>query len=415
MLFKKYDHVKNKDGTYDILGVPIFKLGKIRGFSYTKKWFKKTQENHKADEDNDYFPSVIIGHNDGKEEKPSRGLFRNLKLNENDNILADLIKIPEKIFNKIKDREFPHRSIEVVPKDNKITALALLGGTTPYHKLPILEIFSDDDEHEILSFNMNADEDLEFDTTISEEAANEEKRSNLRRIVDSLSSRLWKVLRIAKDEEELSNKMNEVLEDGTKAIKNATKQKNKEENLMDTKEKFSQKELDQAKIDSASEATETFREDFKTEHGMYPKEFAEKQKKDIADAKKAAIVTFCEKLKTEDRGDGKILSPAIVDEVIQPFMQAEGDTIKFGAEELDIDAAVEHVIGEIIKFAAEGKLFTDMKEKSKHGDNKDIKTGFDDDGSIDPETMTIHKRAVKYQAENDCDYETAISAITVNL
>ena len=142
------DKASNK---HTIHTLPIFKLGRHKGFHYTKDWAGKAINNHAGLAKDGFFPSVIIGHNDGKSEKPSKGLLKNFKLN-GDTIYVDIAGISPKTFETLKDGDYPHRSVEVNPKGNRFTALALLGGTTPYHKLPVMEIFGENDQTEVIEF-----------------------------------------------------------------------------------------------------------------------------------------------------------------------------------------------------------------------------------------------------------------------
>ena len=148
--FKAYQTSSNNDGTINIHDVEIFKLGRHKGFDYDEDWSQKAINNFNSQKADGFFPSVIIGHNDGKEEKPARGFMDNLKL-DGDIVKSDIVKIPQDIFKNLKERQFPHRSVEINPDDARFTALALLGSTSPYHKLPIME-FGEDPDNVVIEF-----------------------------------------------------------------------------------------------------------------------------------------------------------------------------------------------------------------------------------------------------------------------
>ena len=363
--FKVFDHIKNEDGTYTIKKVPIFRLGKHRGFNYDAKWFEKAAENHRKNAEGGYFPSVILGHNakDG-EEKPSRGHFDNLTL-DGDVINADLIKIPETVFELIKDREYPHRSIEVYPKKAEISALALLGGSAPYHKLPLLEVsnfWHEGDDNVVLNFG-EVDGKL---IPLSDAWGKRKAGEKLRDFIDMLTQRLWKrTSDVTSGDENLEivkQGLIDDLVDGQTLLENEQFDNEQEDNVV----KFTEEQLKQAKIDAAAEATKAAREQFKADFGMYPEELKAKQKADAEKARKDEISHFCEGLKTTDHGDGRVLAPKIVDDYIEPFLEAE-DSVKFADsdEEQDITTAKRTIIKKIIEFAADDTLFADMGEHGR--------------------------------------------------
>ena len=415
MKFKKYKSTKNDDGSFNILGVPVFQLGKHKGFPFTKEWAKKTLENHKANEEKGYFPSVILGHNDNKDEKPATGLLGNLKL-KGELFIADLIKIPAKVFDKLKEGAYPHRSVEVAPSKNKITALALLGGTTPYLKFPIMEVFKDyfhdDEEHEIIEFDID---DLDWDKSIEEQAKDEEKRSKLRRIVDIFTGRLWNIMRSDKDIKELGSITQEVLKDGSDAINKELKTKKikNEEEIVGDKKTFTEEQLSEAQKTASKEGKTKFREDFKKLNGMYPEDLVKTRDAEKEKTRLDEIKSFCDELKTKDRGEGRILAPVIVDEFVQPFLEGPEDgKFKFGENEVEEDKAAQTVFAKILEFAASDQLFVNMEETSEHADPTEIKTQFDSDEDVDPEALAYHKKALQYMEKHDgVTYEDAVNKV----
>lgn len=412
-IFQRYKTQKNEDGSYDILSVPIFKLGKHRDFNYDQDWFDKTKANHENDEQNDYYPPVIIGHNDGKDEKPARGFLKNLQLS-GENVLADIIKIPGKIFDQLKERAYPNRSVEVKPQAHKISALALLGGTEPYHKLPLLEIFGQDKEDSaILSFFLNDSNDLEWDKSISGEAQKDESLSLLQRIVGIFTDRLWQIIHSDKDIKTIKAKTTQVLAEGTESINAELNKISMEEKMgkQDEVKMFSEAEVDDVRAQAIQDGSAEYREKFKTQHGIYPEDYVLKASEAEEKARADAITSFCNSLKTRNFSDMAI-APAMIDDVISPFLKLKGnETIKFDDKDYSRDEAVHVVLEKIITAAAEDKLFVDLSEKSEFDDSTDSKTGFEQDDTIDPETLRIFKKAVKYQKDNKCSFEEAINNV----
>lgn len=378
MLFEKYKTTKNEDGSYNILGVPIFKLGKHKGFNFTKEWFEKVKELHETEEKEGYLPSVIIGHHSGEEteEKPAKGFFKNLRL-KGKTILADLVKIPENFYNDLKERAYPHRSVEVAPKSHKITALALLGGTTPYHKLPILEVFKNDEDNEVLNFYLTENNDLEWKESIAEEAEQEEKLSKIRRIWQIISDRMWQIMSSNKDLDTIEKKTKEVLDEGTKTI---------------------EEEIKKSKKQDYKEDPMDFREEFKQKYGVYPEEMAE-------ELHKKEIFLFCENLKTRHKME---LAPAIVDEIIKPFLEGIGkEIVQFAEKEMKFEDAAKEMIEKIIDAAAEKKLFANMEEETMHDQTKMVKTKFDGRDDVEPEDLEIFKAIKKIQKSEGISFEEA--------
>jgi len=161
--FKQYAHDVNDDKSVNIRGLEIFRLGRHKGFPYTKEWAKEAIGNFEKEKKDGFFPSVIIGHNkEGQaDEKPARGFLDNLVVKGNE-IVTDLVKIPAAVFEELKNRAYPHRSVEVNPDKKRINALALLGGTAPFHKLPIMEFLDEtDDEAVVIDHELFAQVDMD--------------------------------------------------------------------------------------------------------------------------------------------------------------------------------------------------------------------------------------------------------------
>jgi hypothetical protein len=143
----KYEIVEDR-GKYTIRDVPIFQVHDTR-FNCDQQWLVDAINNHNRHKERGWLPPIILGHNlrgpAKKEEKRAVGFFDNLRLIGNE-VYADLIRIPKWLLDQIRDNAYPSRSCEVLPNSKRITALALLGGTTPYFSLPSLMFDNTDKE-----------------------------------------------------------------------------------------------------------------------------------------------------------------------------------------------------------------------------------------------------------------------------
>lgn len=132
---------KQANGKFTLHDIPIFTLHERDGNKFDADWMNKTIAKQKANRLAGFLPRLIIGHNDeegqGKVEKPAVGALDDFYFNEKEGWLyANYVDVPEDMVNQIKDGAWPGRSIEVYPEENEITALALLGGTPPFFKMP---------------------------------------------------------------------------------------------------------------------------------------------------------------------------------------------------------------------------------------------------------------------------------------
>jgi hypothetical protein len=144
MASTNYTWDESSDGTYTIRGVPVFELGKHRGFQYDESWAKRALRSFaKLKKDRGYLPPVILGHTaDDGHEKPAVGFMDRLRLTGS-HLVADLVGISRELFEQVRKGCWPYRSIEVFDKEAQITALALLGGTRPYMKTDPLHFAED--------------------------------------------------------------------------------------------------------------------------------------------------------------------------------------------------------------------------------------------------------------------------------
>lgn len=143
-----FEVTDNKDGSSNIHKLPIFNLGKARGKDFNEEWAKGVMENHSAVKSEDGSrPSLIVGHTEkGQGEKEAVGRVDNLFVSERTrkngskikSLFADIRRVPASLMEKLRKGAFPSRSVEITHKSKRLLALALLGGTRPFHKLPPL-------------------------------------------------------------------------------------------------------------------------------------------------------------------------------------------------------------------------------------------------------------------------------------
>ena len=163
----EYNVTENENGSYNILKVPIFATIKRDDREYDEEWLEASVANFNVDKSkNGYLPPVVIGHNEGTgEEKESVGLVDNL-LRKGKQLYADLTQIAKETFEKIKAGAFPSRSAETWHKGKQLTALALLGGSTPAHKFKPIHVFKNAPEEDVLDWHSSGiDEEWQSNIT----------------------------------------------------------------------------------------------------------------------------------------------------------------------------------------------------------------------------------------------------------
>ncbi len=391
--FKRYPITYNPNGTVTISEVEIFKLGTHRGFLYDSEWARQALANHKQFESNGYSPSVILGHNrEGNEEKPAKGLLKNFQLN-GELITADLTGIQPETFEKIRKNEYPHRSVEVNPTGKRFTALALLGGTPPYHKLPAME-FSGEDDCEIIEFEA---------VDLAMQIARDDK---LRTIKDLY----WKMMQA------INKVMGGV--DATDKEKDADVKA-----LLGQGISLIAKEAKNFKEDTDMSQDNNFQA-FKDQHGMTPEEavqqvnkFQEEAKARVKSARELQVKTFADRLKKEH-----LLSPALVDEVIMPYAGTllSKDPTQFSEQNGVFDDIEKFtaVVEKLVKGAQENSLFVDLDEHTRHSDapqrSRESKT-FAGHDNVDGDRLDIHEKAkALMQQTPDLKFEDAVDRVLAN-
>lgn len=149
-----YDADQNEDGSWNIRRVPIFAecefpLNKGGSFSFTRAWLEQAILTAKRKEAEEAFMGRVHvhHHNDGADTVYDAGYLRPTHVGElqidgerKAALFADLLCIPSQVYEMIRSRRLPYRSIEAVPQDGFIDSLALMPTKAPFHRLPMLSI-----------------------------------------------------------------------------------------------------------------------------------------------------------------------------------------------------------------------------------------------------------------------------------
>lgn len=353
--FSEHQAVAGEDGTYSILAVPVFELGEHKGFDYSKSWAQEAISKFLELKEKNRLPRLILGHTEPGYEKKAVGFLDNLQL-KGKQIIADLVKIKEEIFNEIKDMEWPGRSAEVNPEKKKFTALALLGGSEPYFENlePIEVVFKGNEGGVWVPFGG----DLE---TVIEGRDKEQKLSDIwwtgRDLIDA-------ALRSDNLEgEEKKSRAKDLLEEMIKLIMiNGEAYINQIAEGAQTMGKVFTEEEHAAILEAVKKGfRQEYIQNFKAEHGVSPEEalarFKEKEvavKKLVDNVRQRAISSFCETLKNQG------LAPAIVDayQAVRPRLNDSEKVVKFADtdEDLTVGAYMDRVFETLTGYAREGRL-----------------------------------------------------------
>lgn len=138
-------------GKWTILDVPIFAEHKVPGteFYIGEKWLKAAVQKAQARfNENGWLNNLHIGHHGFGEKPVAAGKFMPTRVGRmvfegkpRFVLFADLTRIPDEIFQKIKDEELTGRSVEIARVgDRELSSLALLSTETPFFRLPPLTI-----------------------------------------------------------------------------------------------------------------------------------------------------------------------------------------------------------------------------------------------------------------------------------
>lgn len=153
----QYRFSRMADGTYTIYDVPIVgEIAKHERFNETpidRKWLERAVAFHAVRMAEEYLPpSHVHHHGDGAGRTERAGRFIPRRLGrftlggvEGWHVFADLVAIPESIFNQIQSDELGYRSVELPPVHlwatrQEILSLAFLPDEAPHFKYPLLTL-----------------------------------------------------------------------------------------------------------------------------------------------------------------------------------------------------------------------------------------------------------------------------------
>jgi hypothetical protein len=144
--------MQNPDGTWDIGSVPIFAQHKVKfqdeEIEVGKDWLLSAKAKEDARFANDkYLPPLHIHHHGARETRRA-GFFRSKSVAQANYqgkplwmTFADLINVPDDVYQMIRAGELPYRSVEVHSlKEPEISSLALLDDEVPFFRLSLLTI-----------------------------------------------------------------------------------------------------------------------------------------------------------------------------------------------------------------------------------------------------------------------------------
>lgn len=147
----RYRAVENSNGTFSIFNVPIFAEHSIPGDEITidRAWMQRALDRASQRlEDDAYLPPLHIRHHGMGQETVASGKFRLTTLRRARYqgealwvLFADLLNIPNEIFQKIQEGGLSYRSVEIHDLDNpEIDSLALLDDEVPFFRFPLLTV-----------------------------------------------------------------------------------------------------------------------------------------------------------------------------------------------------------------------------------------------------------------------------------
>ena len=127
----------NDDGTVNVKNVHIFTCNP----NFDKTWWDQAIETHSQHEANGLVqPGVHIGHplrdekGAAKEERPNKGFLARLR-RRGEQVYGDITSLAKDVYEQIKKRELPGRSVELYKSLGRVGGLALLGSSMP--KIPL--------------------------------------------------------------------------------------------------------------------------------------------------------------------------------------------------------------------------------------------------------------------------------------
>ena len=134
----------NDDGTVNVRNVHIFTCNG----DFDKSWWDQAIETHSQHESDGLVqPGVHIGHplrdekGAAKEERPNKGFLARLR-RRGEQVYGDITSLARDVYEQIKKRELPGRSVELYKSLGRVGGMALLGSSMP--KIPLTMHSADD-------------------------------------------------------------------------------------------------------------------------------------------------------------------------------------------------------------------------------------------------------------------------------
>lgn len=397
----RYEVTENEDGTRNIIGVPIFKLGTFKsknGVAYDDDWFEKAKERHEQlKKENEYLPTVHAGHNkDDGSELPAMGLFDNLR-KKGAMVLADIVRIGKAAYQELKDGLWPYRSVEAINTEDeaRILSLAVLGSRPPAVKTPPLyaQEHFDGATEDIDTFKI-IHETTQDDSFMVAEETQVSQGIELQTILDDKTS---------ENIEMESNETNHEVTEGNMSEEAKTEETTEEV----TEEKVEEKEEEVAEEEVEEEAVEKKEEDKKDD-------LLDKLHVNERDQMAEKIAALEEEVKSL-RGDADQAKEekrmVEVDSFIETrnkagklpisLVQYDGNEDGTALRDLLLKASDE-VRGEIMRLVDAMPKAVNFKETAVAGDDEAKEGGLD-----------ITKLAEKYAKEHDVDFKTALRQVQI--
>lgn len=185
---------RQDNGKFAMRAVPIFECHDDRGWECNAEWMRETVSQQFTDKmERSFLPRVIIGHTDDDQaEKPVEAFLDNFQYDEATGWLyADIVDVPLELKELLEDNKFPGRSVEVFPEKNTISALALLGGSKPFFKLPDLRF----EDHKSAAVYYHFQYQKEADTVPhKEDEKNSDHENDKQTFTDEQEARIAKMI-----------------------------------------------------------------------------------------------------------------------------------------------------------------------------------------------------------------------------
>lgn len=158
LLGGQYTAEQNEDGTWNVLGVPVFaelppgerRNRKFIGEEWHRRALAHHQQKEKTKEDGGdlYLPPIHVGHHDEGKDTPQAGKLQlstvtrtSLDGKKQSSLRANFLRVPQVVFDQIERGDLSYLSVEVADWDEPmIASLALLPDEAPFFKWPLLTI-----------------------------------------------------------------------------------------------------------------------------------------------------------------------------------------------------------------------------------------------------------------------------------